>query len=41
MARAHLGEYTNIDFLYFDQRTGQHVSTWHRGQNETLGDWLL
>jgi uncharacterized iron-regulated membrane protein len=41
MARAHLGDYTKTDFLYFDQRTGEHLYTWHRGQNETLGDWLL
>ncbi len=41
MARAHLGDYTKTDFLYFDQQTGQHLLTWHRGENETLGDWLL
>jgi uncharacterized iron-regulated membrane protein len=41
MANAHLGDYTKTDFLYFDQQTGQHLYTWHRGQNETLGDWLL
>jgi len=41
IARAHLGDYTNTDFLYFDQQTGRHLYTWHRGQNQTLGDWLL
>ena len=41
MAHAHLGDYTKTDFIYFDQQTGQHLYTWRRGQNETLGDWLL
>jgi uncharacterized iron-regulated membrane protein len=41
MARAHLGDYTNTDFVYSDQQTGQHLYTWHRGQNKTLGDWIL
>ena len=41
MARAHLGDYSNTDFVYFDQQIGSHLLTWHRGQNETLGDSLL
>ena len=41
MARAHLGDYTNTDFLYFDQQNGKHLYTWHRGENQTIGDWLL
>jgi uncharacterized iron-regulated membrane protein len=41
MARARLGDYTRTDFLYFDQQTGIHLLTWHRGQNQTLGDWML
>jgi len=41
IARAHLGDYTNTDFLYFDQQTGRLLLTWHRGENQTLGDWLL
>ena len=41
MARGHLGDYTKTDFIYFDQKTGQHLLTWHRGQNKSLGDWML
>lgn len=41
MARGILGDYSNTDFVYFDQRSGQHMYTWHRGQNHTLGDWLV
>ena len=41
MARAHLGDYTQTDFIYFDQQTGDHLYTWSRGRNATLGDWLL
>jgi len=41
MARGILGDYSNTDFSYFDQRSGRHVYTWHRGQNHTLGDWLI
>ena len=41
MARGHVGDYTQTDFLYFDQHSGSHFLTWHRGQNQTLGDWLL
>ena len=41
MARGHLGDYTRTDFLYFDQQTGKLLYQWRRGQNQTLGDWLL
>ena len=41
MARGHLGDYTRTDFLYFDQQTGKILYDWHRGQNRTLGDWVL
>jgi uncharacterized iron-regulated membrane protein len=41
MARGILGDYSNTDFVYFDQRSGQWLYTWHRGQNHTLGDWLV
>jgi uncharacterized iron-regulated membrane protein len=41
MARARMGDYSNTDFIYFDQRTGEHLYTWHRGKNQTLGDWLV
>lgn len=41
MARGILGDYSNTDFVYFDQRSGRHMYTWHRGQNHTLGDWLV
>lgn len=41
MARGILGDYSNTDFVYFDQRSGRHLYTWHRGQNHTVGDWLL
>ena len=41
MARGHLGDYTRTTFLYFDQQTGQHLYSWRRGVNQTLGDWLL
>lgn len=41
MARSDVGDYAKTDFIYFDQQTGQHLFTWHRGQNKTLGDWLL
>ena len=39
MARAILGDYSNTDFVYFDQRSGRHLYTWHRGQNHTFADW--
>ena len=41
MAHGRLGDYANTDFVYFDQRTGEHFLTWYRGVNHTLGDWLL
>lgn len=41
MARGRMGDYSNTDFLYFDQRSGDHLLTWHRGKNQTLGDWLV
>ncbi len=41
MARGILGDYSNTDFVYLDQRSGQLLYTWHRGQNQTLGDWLV
>lgn len=41
MARGDMGDYANTDFLYFDQHTGEHLLTWHRGKNQTLGDWLI
>lgn len=41
MARGRMGDYSNTDFLYFDQHTGEHLFTWHRGKNQTLGDWLV
>lgn len=41
MARGVPGDYSNTDFVYFDQRSGHLLYTWHRGQNHTLGDWLL
>lgn len=41
MARGRMGDYANTDFLYFDQRSGQHLYTWHRGKNQTLGDWIV
>lgn len=41
MARGRMGDYSNTDFIYFDEHTGQHLYTWHRGKNETLGDWLV
>ncbi len=41
MARGRMGDYSNTDFIYFDQHTGEHLLTWHRGKNQTLGDWLV
>lgn len=41
MAHRRIGDFTNTDFIYFDQASGQHLYTWRRGQNITLGDWLL
>lgn len=41
MARGDMGDYAMTDFLYFDQNTGEHLLTWHRGKNQTLGDWLI
>ncbi len=38
MAHGHLGDYSNTDFLYFDQQTGKLLYTWRRGRNATLGD---
>ena len=41
VARGRMGGYSNTDFLYFDQNTGDHLFTWRRGKNRTLGDWLV
>lgn len=41
MARGRMGDYSNTDFIYFDQHTGDHLYTWHRGKNQSMGDWLL
>lgn len=41
MARGRMGDYANTDFDYFDQRTGALLYVWRRGQNRTLGDWLI
>ncbi len=41
MARGRMGDYANTDFIYFDQHTGEHLLTWNRGKNQTLGDWLV
>lgn len=41
MARGRMGDYSSTDFIYFDQRSGEHLYTWHRGKNQTLGDWLV
>lgn len=41
MARKRVGDYATTDFLYFDQHTGRLLYVWRRGQNHTLGDWLL
>lgn len=41
MSRKRVGDYANTDFVYFDQRTGALLYTWRRGENHTLGDWLL
>ena len=41
MARGQVGDYARTDFLYFDQHTGDLLLAWRRGQNHTLGDWLL
>lgn len=41
MARGRMGDYSNTDFIYFDQHTGEHLLTWNRGKNQTLGDWLI
>jgi uncharacterized iron-regulated membrane protein len=41
MARGILGDYSNSDFVYLDQRSGRPLYTWHRGQNQTLGDWVV
>ena len=41
MARGTLGDYSNTDFVYLDQRSGKLLYTWHRGQNHTLADWYV
>lgn len=41
MAHDHLGDYTKTDFIYYDQQSGAHLLTWRRGQNKTIGDWIL
>lgn len=41
MARGRMGDYATTDFIYFDQNNGEHLYTWNRGQNQTLGDWLF
>ena len=41
MAHGRVGDYANTDFLYFDQHSGEHLHTWRRGRNQTLGDWMV
>jgi uncharacterized iron-regulated membrane protein len=41
MANGQRGDYANTDFLYFDQITGDLLLVWHRGENHTLGDWVI
>ncbi len=41
MAHRAMGDYANTDFIYFDQLSGQLLLNWRRGENHTLGDWLL
>jgi uncharacterized iron-regulated membrane protein len=41
MARERVGDYSSTDFLYYNAVTNKHASTWHRGQNQTAGDWII
>lgn len=41
MAKGVMGDYSNADFVYFDQRSNTCLYAWHRGDNHTLGDWLI
>ncbi|HEY9128031.1 MAG TPA: PepSY-associated TM helix domain-containing protein, partial [Acidobacteriaceae bacterium] len=41
MARGEMGDYAKTTFLYFDQLTGRLLYVWRRGENHTLGDWVL
>jgi uncharacterized iron-regulated membrane protein len=41
LARRILGDYSNTDFVYLDQRSGRLLYTWHRGENKTVGDWFV
>ncbi len=35
------GDYSHRDIHTFDGATGRLLTTWHYGQNHTLGDWIL
>lgn len=41
MARGILGDYSDTDFVYFDQLSGSPLYTWHRGKNQTVADWCI
>jgi uncharacterized iron-regulated membrane protein len=41
MAKGVMGDYSNADFVYFEQRSNRHLYTWRRGDNHTLGDWFI
>jgi uncharacterized iron-regulated membrane protein len=41
LARQHPPSYETADYHYFDPFTGQHVTVWRRGLNQSLGDAVI
>jgi uncharacterized iron-regulated membrane protein len=39
--RASPGDFSNRDILTFDGHSGRLLTTWHYGENKSLGDWVL
>lgn len=41
MARKKPKNLLEADYIYFDPATGKHLSTWHRGEANTVGEWVI
>jgi uncharacterized iron-regulated membrane protein len=41
MSRGNRIGYEYADTLYFDPYDGRHLTTWHYGVNQSLGDWFI
>lgn len=39
--RKHPGDFSHRDIHYFSAASGKLLATWHYGENQTVGDWVL